>query len=525
MKRFLTYLPLIVALLVPTLLIAEDRVSVPAVQQSGAEYVNANLFDTICEGTPNYTRNGFNLRTDTLAARSSDYVFFRVSAGNDSVYYLWLAVLPSYHTYDTLSVCQNMLPLRYGSRWFPATTLTGDYGVSFLSQSSCDSLVSLHLTVDTMMLRDTIVITCHSFTWDRTDRTYSTPGYSQPDNYMLMGRNGTCDTLLRLGLLIYDTVRAHIDTQVCDSYVFGGNTYSVSRTHVARVGTSSFHGCDSVVYYSFHVLPSTHGDFYVEAFDDTYVWPDSIGGSGATFHISGLTNRVTTGTNGCDSVTTLHLELHGMPVWCTNQVFDNDEYNGFPIPSPHTAGTYGIYLRDGLTASDGVSDSIVLLRYRFVQHYYFMHMDTICSNDTVLFHGVTLVHPGEIGGDFRDTVMYRTTEGCDSGYVAMLRVYPTYVDTVVEYLCRRPADYHRGDSAAFYVDSLHIVAAQCDSVVYRDQMHFVPDTVIYHREACVSYTWEATDGSYSSVITYTNNGTTAHSASAPHRRMRQHRCA
>ena len=512
MKRFLTYLPLILALVAPFMLKAEGNQVRPMVQLGGAEYVDSTIYDYICEGAPTYTNYGFNLRTDTLVARSSAYMFYRMSANNDTIYYLQLTVHPSYHTYDTLTICQNMLPMRYGTRDFPTSTVSGDYGVSFHLQSECDSLVSLHLTVETMMLRDTIAVACHSFTWDRTQHTYnySPPGISQPDSYMLMGRNGTCDTLLRLGLLLYDTVRYHYDTVVCDNYTFGGNTYATNHTHVVRGGTSSVHGCDSVVYYHFNVLHSVQIDFYVEVFDDVYVWPYGVGDTGAIFYISGIANRVSTGANGCDSITTLHLELHGMPVWCTNEEFENNQYHGFTIPTPHVPGTHVSPQRQ-LRASDGVSDSIAMLRYRFVQAYTgTLDSAIVCTNDTLLFHG-NVVAPHNEGGrlvHFVDTtVLFRTIEGCDSGY-AVLRVYPTEVRTdTMLYRCRRPADYLRGDSAGFYAERYYNVAAMCDSVIY-PVMHLVPDTVIYHREACVNYTWEATDGTTTFSKTYSNTGST-----------------
>ncbi|MBP5536627.1 MAG: T9SS type A sorting domain-containing protein [Bacteroidales bacterium] len=476
-------------------------------QGSGDSYVYVNLFDTICEGTATYTEHGFNIGVDTLAARASDYVFYRVSAGNDSVYYLWLTVLPSYNVADTQHVCQNALPYSYGGRLFGTTTLTGDYNVSMTAANGCDSVVRLHLYIDTMLLRDTIAITCHSFTWDRTGRTFSTPGYSQPDSYLLPGSNGGCDTMLRLGLLIYDTVRTYIDSIVCGSYLFGGETYDSDDTLWAYAGTSWQHGCDSVCYYRFHVLQPSHGDFYVEAYDDTYTWPDSIGGSGATFYISGQTDRVTPGSNGCDSTTTLHLTLHGMPQWCTNDTFPNDQFEDFHIAAPHAVGVYGIFLRDGLTASDGRSDSIALLRYQFMPHYFRPEADTICSSETLTFHGSQLSHPGETGGEYRDTVWFVSRQGCDSAHVAMLKVFPSYKDTVAEYYCRAAVDYRRGDSAITYNDTL-LTVARCDSIVTRGQLHLVPDTVLYHRVACVAYTWEPTDGVNSFSRTYVNNGTT-----------------
>ena len=55
-----------------------------------------------------------------------------------------LIVNPTYHHYDTVTVCEETLPYTYGTT---SLTQTGDYDIHFSTDATCDSLVTVHFTV------------------------------------------------------------------------------------------------------------------------------------------------------------------------------------------------------------------------------------------------------------------------------------------------------------------------------------------------------------------------------------------
>lgn len=104
---------------------------------------HVDIFDTICQSELPY-----HFLDSTIADAGEYDMTFSSVDGCDSVVTLHLEVNPTYHHKDAMTICQSSLPYTYGNHTFDENTVSGDYDVLFYTEKGCDSLVTLHLTVN-----------------------------------------------------------------------------------------------------------------------------------------------------------------------------------------------------------------------------------------------------------------------------------------------------------------------------------------------------------------------------------------
>ncbi|MBQ3733778.1 MAG: gliding motility-associated C-terminal domain-containing protein, partial [Bacteroidales bacterium] len=210
------------------------------------------------------------------------------AAGCDSIVTLNLTIRHSTTYTDVHEVCDSLTWIDgityYESTNTPTFTLVNAVG--------CDSLVTLHLTVNHSDTTHFSVTECDSYTWNNV--TYTNTGiYTQPFNTV----HG-CDSTVFLHLTIYYSVDTSMTLEVCNSYTWNDSVYTQSGTYVQQFLTS--HNCDSTVTLHLTVYHDTATTFYAAACD-SYVWNDS------TYTQSGDYTRDFLTTHGCDSIVTMHL--------------------------------------------------------------------------------------------------------------------------------------------------------------------------------------------------------------------------
>src|ERR1019366_2728759 len=130
-----------------------------------------------------------------------------------------------------------------GTTYNATGTYTFDAG-STSNAAHCDSVATLHLTINVSTTSSTSVTNCNSYIWNGT--TYSSNGTYTYD----VGSTSNaahCDSVATLHLTINTTTSSSINITECASYVWNGATYSTSGTHTYDAGgTSNAAGCDSV---------------------------------------------------------------------------------------------------------------------------------------------------------------------------------------------------------------------------------------------------------------------------------------
>ena len=126
-------------------------------------------------------------------------------------------------------------------------TASGDYTFTTKTVNGCDSIVTLHLTINQPVATEETVVACGSYTWN--GQIYTTSG-----DYTFTTKtvNG-CDSVVTLHLTINQPVATEETAVACGSYTWNGQTYTASGDYTFT--TKAANGCDSVVTLHLTILP------------------------------------------------------------------------------------------------------------------------------------------------------------------------------------------------------------------------------------------------------------------------------
>ena len=233
----------------------------------------------------------------------------------DSIYVLSLTVSPSYNQYETQGICQSDLPYQWRDTLFLEGTETGDYVFHDTTAFGCDSIVTLHLMVSEIAFGDTLATACDSFVWRGV--TYFETPIENPTDTLYGGSTSGCDSVTVFQLTISHSVSTVDTVTICE----GELPYSYYDT-LFEVGTLSgdyvFHntaacGCDSVTTLHLQVNLNVHTT------QVPFIICESM--LPAVWHVPGASHPIPAGTtgdtiivdtfhlaaNGCDSIVTRRL--------------------------------------------------------------------------------------------------------------------------------------------------------------------------------------------------------------------------
>lgn len=160
------------------------------------------------------------------------------AGGCDSVITLNLTILEDRVT-DTYAVCDSLT-------WIDGITYTSSIdSATFIltNQNGCDSIITLDLTVFNSKVGTDVLTTCDSLTWI-DGITYTSSNTSA--THMLATNTG-CDSLVTLDLTVLSSSASTYSFSVCDSFTWiDGNNYT-SSNNTATFVTANAAGCDSVI--------------------------------------------------------------------------------------------------------------------------------------------------------------------------------------------------------------------------------------------------------------------------------------
>ena len=240
--------------------------------ESGSSVSLSSDGSTVAIGAPWNTGNGSN-------------------AGHVRIYRI------AYTITDTITSCGPYT-------WIDGVTYTSsNYTATdtLVSASGFDSIVSLHLTINSSNTGIDVITACDSYTWI-DGNTYT--ANNNTATYTLTNAAG-CDSVVTLDLTINSSNSGTDVITACDSYTWiDGNTYTASNTTATHTLTNAA-GCDSIVTLNLTINSSNTGTDVITACD-SYTWID-----GNTYTTSNNTATYTlTNAAGCDSVVSLDLNLN-----------------------------------------------------------------------------------------------------------------------------------------------------------------------------------------------------------------------
>ena len=349
---------------------------------------------------------------------------------------------------------------------FIYTESTDTATCTLTNSMGCDSVVTLHLTINHSYGEGRSITACDFYEYDGT--TYTESGMSTHRFSTVEG----CDSTIYLYLTIEHPETHEIDSTVCDSYEWEGQTYTEDR--IFSTTYENRYGCDSTIIVNFHVNHSTETiDTREEC--DSFVWID-----GNTYTES---NNEATYTyiaeNGCDSVVRLNLTI--TRVEYELYASDCEEYIwvwGYGHATAYS--TTGDYTRT-FTAANGC-DSVVTLHFTKLGNYIY---DTIyiCNNESYSWingRTYTIDDLGQWSSGISDSYTYTNSYGCDS--TINLRLFFKSDDVV---------DTHRACESYTWIDGNTYTESNntatltytnqygCDSVVHLNLTIGHPDNAVH----------------------------------------------
>ena len=153
---------------------------------------------------------------------------------------------------------------------FHGTTYTesGHYEQLVESETSCDTLYQIEVSIGGTVSHDIWQTGCDHYTWNGTTYTY-------PGDYMqeFVTPDG-CDSIVTLHLTFSDALEIDTDTVACGSLWWNGTEYTESGLYEQQFVTSG--GCDSLVRMDLTVLPFPEPIPEIIGLQEVYVSTDII---------------------------------------------------------------------------------------------------------------------------------------------------------------------------------------------------------------------------------------------------------
>ena len=237
---------------------------------------------------------------------SGDYVYTTVAAnGCDSIVTLHLTINQTQYAEKSVTACDSYA---WNGEIY---TESGDYVYTTTASNGCDSIVTLHLTINhSEVAAPEYATICHGETYTWNGQTYSAEG-----EYSVTLQNALgCDSIVTLHLTINQTKYAEESITACDSYTWNSETYTESGDYTYT--TTASNGCDSIV--TLH-LTINHSEVSAPEYatichGETYTW------NGQTYSTEGEYSVTLQNALGCDSVASLHLTIMPAAITTTETV-------------------------------------------------------------------------------------------------------------------------------------------------------------------------------------------------------------
>ena len=259
--------------------------------------------------------NNFDWHELTNLTRSGNYIRTLTNAiGCDSVVTLHLTINQPTTGVDVQTACDSLI-------WIDGNTYTENNNTAtytITNAAGCDSVVTLHLTVNHSSTGDTTAIACDSFDW------YDHLNLVQSGDYThtFTNTNG-CDSVVTLHLTINHFTTSDTTAEVCYSFDWHELT-NLTQSGDYIISSTNASGCDSLIILHLTIYEDITNEFTVTTTDNSYAWNEE------TYFESGDYTQTFQTIHGCDSVVTLHLTITA----------GIDDYNGFdfrvyPNPTDH----------------------------------------------------------------------------------------------------------------------------------------------------------------------------------------------
>ena len=318
-------------------------------------------------------------------------------------------------TSDTTAVaCDSLL---WKGEWRYAT---GDYAYQTTNAAGCDSIVTLHLTINHPTSGEVTLEECDSLFWNGEWRKES-------GDYEYHTTNAAgCDSTAILHLTIHKAVMVLLpDTAVCEleieGYEYIWSDPVKGDTTIRDAGTYTRHfqtafGCDSAVTQTVRFLDITRGEATITAYDR---YTTNMGQTYTTSWENGGPIDYYTNAAGCDSIVDIYLYIRHLQV--------KDTISLTVCASELPFQWYGkSYMESGQYSTDTIHGEAVNKVYMDTVHTVNLTVLPVSAGDTTAtaceaftWYGTTYTE----SGDYNHTLSGANIYGCDSVVTLHLTIY------------------------------------------------------------------------------------------------------
>jgi hypothetical protein len=366
---------------------------------------------TICQQELPFTWRDTNFMAGTV---SGDYTFYRNSVlGCDSIVTLHLTVNPTKYSTETASACSNEETYTWHNR---EITATGIYYDTLATTLGCDSVCELRFTLlepSTAVFADTICANAEYIGYGFE----VTPTLSGDTTLVRVTENTVgCDSTITVNLYVKPVATFSIDTIVCEAFLWNNQWYMESGSF--QQSFSAANGCDSIVTVNLTIDTQSRDTIEVMACE-SYEW------DGTTYTQSGVFSKMYSKEVGCDSIAVLILTInHSTEVTLYDTTCQAHRYQEYGFDTlALQAGTFTLQRIDENVAG---CDSIINLILTVHRRYLMVDSATTCDNDDFVWQGI---HCDTTGLYIKN---YETIYGCDSVFMLFLTVNPSFEASVTD---------------------------------------------------------------------------------------------
>ncbi|MDD4848371.1 MAG: T9SS type A sorting domain-containing protein, partial [Bacteroidales bacterium] len=394
-------------------------------------------------------------------------------------------------------------------------TESGDYVQTFQNALGCDSVVTLHLTINESETYEFTATACEEYTWN--NETYTESG-----DYVQSFQNALgCDSIVTLHLTINYSETYEFTATACDEYTWNNEIYTTSGDYVQTFQNAL--GCDSIVTLHLTINYSETYEFSATACEE-YTWNNE------TYTESGDYVQSFQNAFGCDSVVTLHLMINKPEIievngsltickdsWTTLEVESSyansfvwtvpDNFEMVQTESPNVIWLKGLEAGSAEISVYGINDECGNSEvYNF---------DITIAPTYHEYYEVEACQGGSYSGyGFNDLTMegvysqsYTSVDGCDSIVTLSLQFVESESQTIAVTACNSYVWNNEVlTTSGIWSQTLTNVNG-CDSIVtlYLTLYHDV--SIEMEQTVCDSYTWN--NETYTESGDYVQNFTTS----------------
>ena len=501
----------------------------------------------------------------------------------DSLLTLHLTVYPTLANEVTITLCPEQLPYQYceNGATVPVGYTGGDITETIPSKQfsrSCDSIVTYHISVSAENIVPISVTQCNNeppYSYDYGTEPAGATHRHRLENLKTSGVyrdtvevEGQCRTIYELHLTVNDTTKSEQTYYLCE-----GDTYTdidfptikakKDTAFVKRLEKANAVSCDSVVYVTVKfgkkyedptsaVVLCEREKSYLWETSDTYqatpyrhllTWGD--------LHEQVLDTTLTDTLHTaspfyCDSIVSLHVTvnpttIHDMTVtWCASA-------------GPYSYGEKGkqatetaYYIDTLITKNHYGCDSVLHLHFEWKDSIYFHDTVRICDNKALEKHDKLYIGDKYAAfggtydasrydsvrvypvGQFRDTITFRNSIGCDSSFYIVVEVQPTHYSDQERNVCQfADVTYeamHNGLGGSVptdvlgdveFMDTIPSLGNGCDSVIHmtyhiRPHYHFSQGEIVLCQSPGSTWIWYNEHGDPEGSISLSEGDKTYH---------------